>query len=119
MGDEKKLRWEDLPESNMDVVNEDTPVTFFSGTTPGVDEDGDPELVAEFKSFTVTSKLKKVMLEEISMAMAENYMEPFIILLPSSDLDVVPENFTYPFIFKGHKVYVVPYIKGIMVFENE
>lgn len=112
--------WEEVEEkSNMDVVSEDTKVTFYADDSRQEDEEGNMEIVATFDAFTVTSQMKRVLLEEISMADATGLEKPYIILLPSSDLDKVPKNFTYPFVFKDQKVFVVPYIKGILVYENE
>ena len=44
---------------------------------------------------------------------------PDIILLPQSKIKRKIKNFTYPIPFLGLKVYVVPFLRKIVVLENE
>ena len=106
-------------ESNINVMSENTPIMFYAGEELEEGKGGERVYVAKFEKFTITVGLKQEMLGEISMAMSQNFKTPFVILLPEKMLDKKPLNFTYPIVFLGHRIFIVPEITKIMVYEDE
>ena len=106
-------------------LDEDTKIAFVKSIDelkePVFDDGlGDKETISEalYDYFWLMSKTKEIIFNEIVNAMSNWIIPPYIILLPQKYLSVVPKNFTYPIEFHGHKVYIVPYIRKVLVYEQ-
>jgi len=88
-----------------------------------VDDTNNTEItyVLKFDYFTISPEIKKEILAAMSSAFSENMHPPYIILLPRSRIKekVDLSDFTYPLKFLDSYVYIVPYIRKILVYEND
>jgi len=85
------------------------------------DIDGIPTKFYEpiLSKFVLKKKVKEMIWNAIGEALAENRLSPFIILVPKKYITrrkiPVEEN---PIPFAEHIVYIVPYIRKIMIYET-
>ena len=109
------------PKDTLDIITEDTKICYFQGFTDGkFFNEGDETPITEINMnyFILTKEVKEEILRAIGEAKSEG-VEPSIILLPQSKIKRKVRNFSYPILFLGLKVYVVPFLRKIMVFESE
>jgi len=105
--------------NQLNNLNEDSKIMFFVGTSKeeaytADTEDGNR---IDFDYFTLTSDVKKMILSAVASARAESLLSPYAVLVPQKMFDKAPKNFTYPIPFLGERIYVVPWIRGILVYE--
>jgi len=123
---EKLSVYEENPD-HIHNMNKDFILPFFDSieTTYKPDPD-DPEKEIKmekiiFKKFRFPKELKVDIFAQIAIAMSQNLQAPFTVLIPRK---MIPtslnlSDMTYPTEFLEAKLYIVPYIRDIMVLEND
>jgi len=100
---------------SLDSLKEDTGIPYLSHIEK-VDED---EFSPIFDVLLLTKEIKKIIVASIAEAEGKAWESPFIILLPSKWFGGPKENLTYPIVFRGvHRLYIVPYIRDLMLYEQ-
>jgi len=109
----------DIPEieaNTMENVDVDTNIAYPSS----IFKRGNTYKV-KLTTFTISKEVKEEIIQRISMALGDGLQGPFVVLLPLRKLNrrINTRLFTYPIPFFKHKVFIVPYIKEILVYESE
>jgi hypothetical protein len=111
---------------SMDDVESDTPLVFVDKIVTSFEDDpeGEGQIRVEniiFKRFVFKKEWKQKILVKVIEAMSHEYNTPFLILMPRSMIKkkINLDDVTYPIPFLGHKIYIVPYMRYIKVYENE
>jgi len=99
-------------------LNEDSKIVYFDCLTTVPLEGGEDNLL-KFRYFTLKKEIKMQILEKIYETIANNFKDPFVILLPHKMIRTAPKNLPYPIPFRKHKIYIIPHIREIMVLEND
>ena len=105
---------------SIDNLKEHTPIAFVKSMKKDKQlADEDIAYVADFDAFILTPVIKTIIMETIAVSLAKNLVDPYTILVPIHWFKIRPKNFTYPILFRGHKLYIVPYIREVLIYENE
>jgi len=71
----------------------------------------------KFNYFVLSKGVKKKIIYEIAKARGEAKTEPFVILIPQKMIKRKIKNFTYPIFYLKNRVYIVPHLREILVYE--
>lgn len=105
----------ELDFSSLNSLKEDTPIPYLSH----VEQTGEEEFSPIFDALILTKEIKKIVVASIAEAEGKAWESPFIILLPSKWFGGPKENLTYPIVFRDvHRLYIVPYIRDLMIYEQ-
>ena len=99
-------------------LNEDSKIIYFDSLITVPLEDGEDNIL-KFRYFTLKKEIKMQILEKIYEARANNFKEPFVVLLPHKIVRTAPKSLPYPVPFWKQKIYIIPHIREIMVLEND
>ena len=108
----------DIPNDvKLNSINEDSQIPYYAEIEEIPLEDGEVYNVI-FKEFTFKKELKMTIYIKIADSIGRGFEEPLSVLVPHKMIRSAPKNLSYPIPFQGHNVYIVPYIREIMVLES-
>jgi len=115
-----------MSNTGMKICNteEDSDISFLSGLREEIDIDEETGekikfFVPELEILVLTKEIKKKIWLAINECYANNFFNPFVILVPAkffSNKNIPVQEFPIP--FAEHYILIVPHIREIMVYEQ-
>jgi len=115
---------EENKNGNINKVNEDTKIIYFDDLEFTDDlkfseeHDIDRLYTLKAKTFIFPKETKLVILNKIAEAMSQSVGSPYIIMVPRSMFRGKVQLLTYPITFLNENVYIVPWIREVLIYER-
>jgi len=110
---------------NIDNANEDTKIIYFKDPKItddlkfSTEHDIDRLYTLEAETFTFPKETKVVILNKIAEAMSQLLGSPYVIMVPRSMFRGKVQLLSYPITFLGETVFIVPWIREVLVYERD
>ena len=119
-------------EKQIDKISEDTKIIYFDEGTLALEMHEDEEIpvvTLKCKMFIFPKESKRKIIEAIGYGLADLKIRPYIVLIPPKlfrgerggrirNIKKLIRNFPDPLFFWGEKLYIVPYIREITIYED-
>jgi len=100
---------------SLNNLKEDTGIPYLDR----IEQISSEEFSPIFEVLVFTKEIKRIVIASIAEAEGKAWESPFIILLPAKWFGGHKEHLTYPIMFRNvHRVYIVPYIRDLMLYEQ-
>ena len=116
----------------IDKISEDTKIIYFDEGILALEvyeEEEIPVVTIHAKCFIFPKESKRKIIEAIGYGLADLKIRPYIVLVPPKffrgerggrirNVKKLIKNFPDPLFFWGEKLYIVPYIREITIYED-